>query len=58
MYERYSNRKIGVCKEDAVWTEKHTGGIHENGGRCTICNYQYQQHTTTNNIVGYDTNRN
>ena len=32
MYERYSNRKIGVCKEDVVWSEKHTGGTHENAG--------------------------
>lgn len=42
MYERYSNRKIGVCKEDVVWSEKHTGGTHENAGICVDCKTKYQ----------------
>ncbi len=56
MYERYSNRKIGVCKEDVVWSEKHTGGTHENAGICVDCKTKYQTHEKSEELDSYESN--
>lgn len=57
MYYLYNNEYRGMCGERRYYSENHTGGTHENNGKCTLCGYQYQKHTQTNNIIGYDSNR-
>lgn len=57
MYNIYNDERIGICGETREYYENHTGGTHENNGKCTVCGYQYQKHNKTDNIVGYDTNR-
>ena len=34
--------------------EAHTGGTHSNGGKCTVCDYQYQNHSQGTTVAGYD----
>lgn len=34
-------------------TQSHLGGTHDNGGKCTSCLYQYQQHVKTETIAEY-----
>ncbi len=57
VYNKYTNRYLYTCRERKYYPEDHTGGTHENNGRCTVCGYQYQQHTITNVIVDYDRDR-
>ena len=43
------------CTENYTELEEaHTGGTHSNGGKCTVCDYQYQNHSKGTTIVGYD----
>ena len=44
----------GCYYEDRKTAEPHTGGTHSNGGKCTVCDYQYQNHGQGTTIVGYD----
>lgn len=34
-------------------SSNHTGATHNNGGRCTICNIPYENHTQSTNILRY-----
>ena len=44
----------GTCSYIEVDTaEAHTGGTHSNGGKCTVCDYKYQNHEK-GTITGYD----
>ena len=36
-------------------SQNHTGATHENGGKCTVCNLQYQTHNQSNTISNYNT---
>ncbi|MFR8144584.1 MAG: LPXTG cell wall anchor domain-containing protein [Clostridia bacterium] len=36
-------------------SQNHTGATHENGGKCTVCNLQYQTHSQSNTISNYNT---
>ncbi len=44
----------GCYYEDRKTAEPHTGGTHSNGGKCTLCSYQYQNHSQGTTIAGYD----
>ena len=35
-------------------TESHTGGTHSNGGKCTVCEYQYQTHGQSTTVSEYE----
>ena len=35
-------------------TESHTGGTHSNGGKCTVCAYQYQTHGQSTTVSEYE----
>ena len=34
--------------------EAHTEATHENGGKCTVCEYQYETHTETKTSIPYE----
>lgn len=34
--------------------EDHKGGTHENGGKCTVCEYQYQAHNASEEVAEYE----
>ncbi len=48
-----------ICKTclKSFGYEGHTGGTHENGGKCTECEQQYQTHNAGTEIKGYQSTK-
>ena len=51
---KYACTETGCTQNYTGTAEAHTGGTHSNGGKCTVCDYQYQNHSKGTTIVGYD----
>ena len=43
--------KCNEIKENS--TEAHTGATHENEGKCTVCDYQYEKHEPSSTLKEY-----
>lgn len=52
---KYSCSVSGCTHIYSGTATNHTGATHNNGGICTTCNYQYQNHTQSTNILRYAT---
>ncbi|MGN1301359.1 MAG: hypothetical protein ACI4U9_02370 [Clostridia bacterium] len=47
------------CNEEKTDSkEAHKGATHANGGKCTVCNYQYQKHEPSETLIEYTTTEN
>lgn len=51
--ETYHWNECSKCGKKET-SEEHKGGLHSNGGACTVCGKQYLNHTAnTSDVVGY-----
>lgn len=50
---RYACSVSGCTHTTLGGTSNHTGATHNNGGKCTTCGYQYENHTQSTNILRY-----